>query len=932
MKKKMFFLILLFLCLFGGTAYAAPVSENLKTGSMELTEENRYDPVYYQTPEEVCPSNGGGKFRSAREGVNFEECLVNGWEGFQDKIDVSAYNIPESEAVQRYFQVLNNHPSIFYVDNYVRWGSNAGIIKYFSVTYTDTQANVAAQKEAFQRELEKALEYVDPSMAEVEKALAVHDYLVLECEYDYERYLTDINTVPPASHTAYGALVSKIAVCDGYAKAYASIMQELGIDCTIVSSDAMSHAWNLVSLGGKWYHVDATWDDPTWDRVGRVSHSYFLLSDAVISDAGHKHTGWGNNGCVADSTLYDKAFWSSVGSAICYYQGDWYYAQYSEGTSLMKKTELLGSQEEAIYTDAEPWNGYLPGYICLDLAKDKLYFNTRTDIRRLEEDGTATVVYGPSLSGNQLVFGFTVREAESDLQLCYALQGTPNLAGKQTVYSHILLEITGITAENLEVVYDGLPKQITVQGTKEGDSITYKVNGIYQAQQPVMKDAGTYQVGYKVLRNGSDSFFGTAQVVIKKAKPAYDIPEGLKGSSGSLLGSVKLPTGFTWETDTNTELVQEGEYTYQASYTPEDTNNYETVPNISVKVVVNCPGHQYESKVTVEPTTTQKGEKQFNCKICKDTYTEEIETLLPDGTEKPGDTENPGETENPGDTEKPDNTEKPGETENPGDTENPGGTEDPDNTEKPDDTENPGGTEKPDDTQEPGEPENPDEEDPGNTEEPGGSEDPGNNGDSGNAGNSGITGKPGNTTTTMLKKATGLKVRTASATSLKFTWKKVQGVKYQLTLYKGAAKVSQKNTGNSAYTFKKLKPATIYTLKVTPYLEANGRNLYASGDTAIKSATAPEKPKLVSVKKTGKAKGKAAWKKVAGADGYEVSMRVGKGSYKTVKEISKGNKITFTKSGLKKGKSYSFRIRAYKKVGTKKVFGNYSNAISFKLK
>ena len=108
--------------------------------------------------------------------------------------------------------------------------------------------------------------------------------------------------------------------------------------------------------------------------------------------------------------------------------------------------------------------------------------------------------------------------------------------------------------------------------------------------------------------------------------------------------------------------------------------------------------------------------------------------------------------------------------------------------------------------------------------------------------------------------------------------------------------------------------------------------MYASGDTAIKSATAPEKPKLVSVKKTGKAKGKAAWKKVAGADGYEVSMRVGKGSYKTVKEISKGNKITFTKSGLKKGKSYSFRIRAYKKVGTKKVFGSYSNSISFKLK
>ena len=79
MKKKMFFLILLFLCLFGGTAYAAPVSENLKTGSMELTEENRYDPVYYQTPEEVCPSNGGGKFRSAREEIGRASCRERGF-------------------------------------------------------------------------------------------------------------------------------------------------------------------------------------------------------------------------------------------------------------------------------------------------------------------------------------------------------------------------------------------------------------------------------------------------------------------------------------------------------------------------------------------------------------------------------------------------------------------------------------------------------------------------------------------------------------------------------------------------------------------------------------------------------------------------------------------------------------------------------------
>ena len=61
-------------------------------------------------------------------------------------------------------------------------------------------------------------------------------------------------------------------------------------------------------------------------------------------------------------------------------------------------------------------------------------------------------------------------------------------------------------------------------------------------------------------------------------------------------------------------------------------------------------------------------------------------------------------------------------------------------------------------------------------------------------------------------------------------------------------------------------------------------------------------------------------------------MRTGKGSYKTIKTISKGKTTAFTKSGLKKGKSYSFRIRAYKKSAAGKAFGSYSAAKTLKMK
>ena len=60
-------------------------------------------------------------------------------------------------------------------------------------------------------------------------------------------------------------------------------------------------------------------------------------------------------------------------------------------------------------------------------------------------------------------------------------------------------------------------------------------------------------------------------------------------------------------------------------------------------------------------------------------------------------------------------------------------------------------------------------------------------------------------------------------------------------------------------------------------------------------------------------------------------MRTGKGSYKTVKVITKGKTVSYTKAGLKKGKSYAFRIRAYKKSGGKKVYGDYSNVERLKM-
>lgn len=98
----------------------------------------------------------------------------------------------------------------------------------------------------------------------------------------------DVFKNAPLLGTPYGVLVRKQGVCEGYARAFKAVMDKLGINCIQVQGAhqysgevAVGHMWNYVeitdsntatsgaakmraarTIGGKWYAVDATLDDP----------------------------------------------------------------------------------------------------------------------------------------------------------------------------------------------------------------------------------------------------------------------------------------------------------------------------------------------------------------------------------------------------------------------------------------------------------------------------------------------------------------------------------------------------------------------------------------------------------------------------------------------------------------------------------------------
>lgn len=101
----------------------------------------------------------------------------------------------------------------------------------------------------------------------------VHDYLVANLEYDSSISRDNIYNI-------YGALINRCTVCEGYARSFKYIMDDLGIPCLIACGDAInssgeieSHAWNYVQLDGSWYAMDVTWDDPIIIGNGYVNSS-----------------------------------------------------------------------------------------------------------------------------------------------------------------------------------------------------------------------------------------------------------------------------------------------------------------------------------------------------------------------------------------------------------------------------------------------------------------------------------------------------------------------------------------------------------------------------------------------------------------------------------------------------------------------------------
>ena len=307
-------------------------------------------------------------------------------------------------------------------------------LHYADLTHEESEARYTAFFAAADRLLEGIRG--NDALSDAQKALLLHDRLAVRVAYDYDNYLS--NTIPQDSYTAYGALVLRTAVCQGYSAAYLYLLREAGIDSEICSSQTINHAWNIVYLGGVPYHVDVTWDDPTEDLTGQVLHDHFLLSTDTML-VRHRMTQADHTTAPVDTT-YESYAWTRSHAQIVLLDGALWFLDADTGELCQ-----LGADGAAVPTGASfsaawphPEEGYtwIGFFGRLETDGEDLLYSLPDGVYRYSPASGASERIAEAGLGNtrgRAVFGFAL-DRENEKLVCEIRNAPNEITGREFQY------------------------------------------------------------------------------------------------------------------------------------------------------------------------------------------------------------------------------------------------------------------------------------------------------------------------------------------------------------------------------------------------------------------------------------------------------------------------------------------------------------------
>ena len=155
---------------------------------------------------------------------------------------------------------------------------------------------------------------IDDQMDDYAKVVAIYAWLGENVSYDH---LATVVSGGCRAFTVYGALIDRLAVCDGFASAFRLLCQIEGIraeEYTGVNQEGVKetgHAWNKVWVGGAVFGIDTTWARPN-SSADFVIPQYLFLDEAGLLATEHFENAWEDIGYTQVCATLGFDFLTSV--------------------------------------------------------------------------------------------------------------------------------------------------------------------------------------------------------------------------------------------------------------------------------------------------------------------------------------------------------------------------------------------------------------------------------------------------------------------------------------------------------------------------------------------------------------------------------------------------------------------------------------------
>lgn len=372
-----------------------------------------------------------------------------------------------------------------------------------AVTFTGTARYIqnAEQVAYVSKQIKKILPTIITSqMDDYAKVKAVHDYVVTNVAYD-----TSMNQ---GVNAPYFALTGGKTLCNGYAMLVHQMLQEANVPVRLISgvaghgSNVENHAWNLVQVGSKWFHLDATWDDPIPDVAGRVLYNYYLLSDREI---GKNHI-WQNGGLNNHDAPYPSATTELFAHLLLTDRED-VIQQFMNGMEIAKDEQQLKnyireqfSIQQPMFTVLYQGQQSVSTVMAQAMNGNQHKVSYQTHLHRIPNTTQLTIKVG-SYSGvpqKQLRFATPLPKTATvgdTLQLNIALVGsgtTEDVTGKANIFANNIPTSAIITLQQagnmiIKVMYNGQTLEHVIAVAPAPKLLTYPIEGI----EPLMEKTTT---------------------------------------------------------------------------------------------------------------------------------------------------------------------------------------------------------------------------------------------------------------------------------------------------------------------------------------------------------------------------------------------------------------------------------------------------------